>query len=211
MPRARFASVREERAIHEAGHAVMLLDLCLHPGIVFVTIDNRRAGGEICRKGLPMLRANRAVYQIAGLAAQALDFEGRNPGVDRETVFKENRDVCETDLEALEKDHGIHGARALAFMGECMERLVPLRSQLQALTCELLQHGTLYNQEAWWVYSGEIEKLRWYRANREVGAPPRPWVEGTAPGCEPRPWYTPSAPERLSLDRNVLKRVGWLG
>lgn len=185
----------EEVAIHEAGHVAMLLLLLrTRANIVFATIvPGHRAAGEINRIPVPRLRPKEgSQILMAGMAAQVLGCDKRNPGVDLKQAFDEYSDRCWTDLTSLEEKHGIHREQALVFMQECMANLQPHWAGLKAVAGELLEHGTLYHQEAGMVFAGRVQELAWYRKNRRHGSPPPPeWVNRGSPGSLPGPWFAP--------------------
>lgn len=211
MPKAVQAPEREEVAIHEAGHVAMLLLLLpTQANIVFATIvRGHTAAGEINRIPVPRLRPNDAAQILmAGMAAQVLGCEKRNPWIDRKQAFNEYSDRCWTDLTSLEEKHNIHGDQALVFMEQCMAKLAPHWVGLKAVAGELLEHGTLYHQEAGMVFAGKSQSLAWYRKNRRPAPPPPEWGNRGVPGSLPGPWFAPlGITDTLRFVRDsVLKR-----
>lgn len=183
-----FLSDPEERAIHEAGHFGMLLSIPAHRSqILFVTITDRRAAGEVCRLGPPLPVKARAKVLIAGMSAQVLACEKRNPGVDRWEAFCENLPRCETDLGVLPR-LGIPDAQAFSFMEECMGELAVHWDGVERVAKELRNEGTLYYTEAEMVFRGDMARVAKYRQERLPAPAPLVWID-QAGEHKPGPWY----------------------
>lgn len=208
------APEREEVAIHEAGHVAMLLLLPTRTSIIFATIvGGHTAAGLTSREVWPPLPPkDRAQALMAGMAAQILACEKRNPGVDRKQAFDEYSDRCRTDLTSLEENHGIHRVRALVFMEECMAKLEPHWAGLKAIAGELERRGTLYYREAELVFAGDQSKLELYRQHLLPAKPRFEWVARVAPGvdpgvwCEHRPGRQIVSMFKSLVERHILKR-----
>lgn len=187
----------------------MLLLLPTRTRIIFATIvGGHTAAGLTSREVWPPLPPkDRAQALMAGMAAQVLACEKLNPGVDRKQAFDEYSDRCWTDLTSLEEKHGIHRARALVFMGECMEKLKPHWEGLKAIAGELEHRGTLYYREAELVFAGDQRRLELYRQSLLPAKPRSEWVARVAPGSDPGVWREHRPVHQLvGMFKSLLKR-----
>lgn len=191
MPKAVQAPEREEVAIHEAGHVAMILALLRYKAkIVFATIEggHQAAGLTSRERWPPLLPKDRVQILMAGMAAQVLGCEKRNPGVDRIAAFAEYEERCGYDLRLLEQDHGITIGRALPLMEVCRANLAPMWDRIEAVARELEERGTLFHRESELVFAGDRSGLEMYRQNLLPAKPRREWVARVVPGSDPGVW-----------------------